>query len=109
MQAPAERGTVEELGGQALGDDRHLGHVAPVRLDEVAALNQVDPQSPEKVSSGRAAHRQETRTWAHSPHWTLAALRPGIHHIEVRDVAAASVAPQEIAARQPCRLDSWKS
>jgi hypothetical protein len=55
VQAPAERSTVEELRGEAFRDDRHLGDVAPVRLDEIAALKQVDPDSHEKVSSGRPA------------------------------------------------------
>ena len=61
VQAPAECSTVEELRGQAFGDDRHLGDVAPVRRDEIAALKEVEPQGPEKVATGRPTRLQNAR------------------------------------------------
>ena len=114
VQAPAECRALEDHGGQAFGDDRHLGDVAPVRRDEIAALKEVEPQGPEQVATGRPSER------------TSGGVSPGPRESSCRVGRPRSTAdhdptetlrcesgrgggPQEIATRQPCGLDSWKS
>ena len=46
---------MEGLRGQAVGDDGHVRYLAPVRGDELAAFEEVEPGGPEQVPAGRPA------------------------------------------------------
>jgi hypothetical protein len=81
------------------GDDRHLGDVAPVRRDEIAALPEVQPQDLEEVAfCRRRGHEIAERS-------SRRATRPiaGIHSNLVGDPTL-----REIVTRHSGGLGSGK-
>ena len=110
VQAPAECAALHH-GGEAFGDDRHLGDVAPVRRGEIAALKEVEPQGPEEVATGRRTDCKRPSVRAQRSR-RFGVRGPQQITTRQKNLVAESGrggGPQEIATRQPCGLDSWKS
>ena len=108
MQAPAECAALDH-GGQAFGDDRHLGDVAPVRRGEIAALKEVEPQGPEQVATGRRrASKRRHPGSRESAHASASEVHSRSRPERTLVAESGRGGPQQIATRQPCGLDSWK-
>ena len=110
VQAPAEGGATLDHGGQAFGDDRHLGDVALVPRGEIAALKEVEPQGPEKIATSGPTHCKAVSQPVLDSQVKRLGVR-GPQQITTRQnnlVAESGQAggPQKIATRQPRGLDS---
>ena len=112
MQDPAECRALDH-GGQAFGDNCHLGDVAPVRRDEIEALKEVEPQGPEQIATGRPSECKAAASLRVQESQVAGFGVRGPQQITTRqkhfvDEWGGGGGPQQIATRQPCGLYSWK-